>query len=154
MQEFLTSDKAVLVYLTAALFASIAVHPDTRRRDQHRRFWRRLAQCVAEQSGCVDAAGVDALLLRRRPAAGNRLTLQVNDRVEARERARLVHRAIEALPPKHRAVVVLRTIEGYSTEETAEMLGVPYGTVLSRLSRAHTRLKELLQPFIEEEMSG
>ena len=72
---------------------------------------------------------------------------------EARERARLVHQAIEALPPKHRAVVVLRMIEGYSTEETAEMLGIPYGTVLSRLSRAHAKLKELLRPFIQEELS-
>ena len=77
-------------------------------------------------------------------------SIDEDGRVEARERARLVHQAIEALPPKHRAVVVLRMIEGYSTEETAEMLGIPYGTVLSRLSRAHAKLKELLQPFIEE----
>ncbi len=75
-------------------------------------------------------------------------------RIEARERARLVHQAIEALPPKHRAVIVLRMIEGYSTEERAEMLGVPYGTVLSRLSRAHNKLKELLQPYIQERVKG
>ena len=81
-------------------------------------------------------------------------SIEEDGRVEARERARLVHQAIDALPPKHRAVVVLRMIEGYSTEETAEMLGIPYGTVLSRLSRAHAKLKELLQPFIQEELSG
>lgn len=68
--------------------------------------------------------------------------------VEARERARLVHQAIDALPPKHRAVLVLRMIEGYSTEETAQILGIPYGTVLSRLSRAHARLKEHLKAYI------
>ena len=81
-------------------------------------------------------------------------SIEEDGRVEARERARLVHQAIEALPPKHRAVVVLRMIEGYSTEETAEMLDIPYGTVLSRLSRAHAKLKELLQPFIEERGNG
>ena len=80
--------------------------------------------------------------------------VEEDGRIEARERARLVHQALEALPPKHRAVVVLRMIEGYSTEETAEMLGIPYGTVLSRLSRAHAKLKELLQPFIEERGNG
>ena len=44
---------------------------------------------------------------------------------EAAERARLVHAAIEQLSPGHRAVIVLRMIEGYSTEETAEMLECP-----------------------------
>ncbi len=76
--------------------------------------------------------------------------LDANQRLDARERRRLVHRAIRALPPKHRAVMVLRMIEGYSTEETAEMLGLPYGTVLSRLSRAHAKLKAWLTPYLKE----
>lgn len=70
--------------------------------------------------------------------------------IHGRERARLVRRAIDALPPKHRAVVVLRMIDGYSTKETAAMLGVPLGTVLSRLSRAQRRLRELLDPYLRE----
>lgn len=41
-------------------------------------------------------------------------------------------------------VVTLRMIEGYSTEETAEILGIPLGTVLSRLSRAQKKLKLVL----------
>ena len=68
---------------------------------------------------------------------------------EAGERAEIVHAAIGALPPNHRAVVVLRMIEGYSTEETAELLNLPYGTVLSRLSRAMNKLKATLSPFIQ-----
>ncbi len=76
--------------------------------------------------------------------------LDADQRLDARERRRLVHRAIRALPPKHRAVMVLRMIEGYSTEETAEMLGLPYGTVLSRLSRAHAKLKAWLTPYLKE----
>ncbi len=70
------------------------------------------------------------------------------DAHEADERTRLVHYAIAQLPPKHRAVVVLRMIEGYSTEETAQMLDLAYGTVLSRLSRAQKKLEDLLAPLI------
>ena len=72
-----------------------------------------------------------------------------DDEVDRRERRALVHRAIGSLPPKHRAVVVLRLIEGYSTEETAEMLGVAYGTVLSRLNRARNKLRTVLKPYLE-----
>ena len=48
---------------------------------------------------------------------------------------------VKRLDPDFQAVVTLRMIEGYSTEETAEILGIPLGTVLSRLSRAQKRLK-------------
>ena len=44
----------------------------------------------------------------------------------------IVHRAINKLEPKYRAVIVLRLIEGFSTAETAEILDLPLGTVLSR----------------------
>ncbi len=70
------------------------------------------------------------------------------DAAELNERAQMVHAAINTLPPKHRAVVVLRMIEGYSTEETAQMLDLAYGTVLSRLSRAQKKLKDVLAPLI------
>lgn len=76
-------------------------------------------------------------------------SIDENDDLESRERTRMVHRAIDALPPKHRAVVVLRMIDGCSTEETADILGIPYGTVLSRLSRAHAKLKEHLAPYMQ-----
>ena len=67
---------------------------------------------------------------------------------ESAERSRLVHSAIQELAPNHRAVIVLRMIEGFSTEETAEMLDLPYGTVLSRLSRAQKKLKDILMPLM------
>ncbi len=56
-----------------------------------------------------------------------------------------VQMALQRLKPDHRAVVVLRTIQGYSTRETAQALGLPEGTVLSRLSRGLSSLKEILQ---------
>ncbi len=71
--------------------------------------------------------------------------------VESRSRAELVQRAIAGLSPVHRAVVVLRMIDGYSTRETAEMLGVPPGTVMSRLSRALEKLQVALEPLVGPE---
>jgi len=64
------------------------------------------------------------------------------------EQQEIVHQAIQRLDPKFRAVVVLRLMEGYSTVETANILGVPVGTVLSRLTRAQTKLKEYLSPLV------
>jgi RNA polymerase sigma-70 factor (ECF subfamily) len=63
----------------------------------------------------------------------------------------IVQRAIGNLESKFRAVVVLRLIDGYSTQETAQILHVPVGTVLSRLSRAQKKLKELLIPYYGDE---
>ncbi len=61
-----------------------------------------------------------------------------------------VHAAIRSLGADHRAIVVLRMIEGYSTRETAELLGVPQGTIMSRLSRAMKTLKPMLRPWAAE----
>ena len=63
----------------------------------------------------------------------------------------VVHRAIGQLEAGFRSVVVLRLIDGYSTEETARILKIPVGTVLSRLSRAQKKLKEVLEPYYGEE---
>jgi RNA polymerase sigma-70 factor (ECF subfamily) len=68
------------------------------------------------------------------------------DDVERREREDRVRRAVDRLDGKHRTVVVLRILEGYSTKETAAILEIPEGTVLSRLSRAMKKLEEYLGP--------
>lgn len=64
---------------------------------------------------------------------------------EGRDVKDYVNLAISKLEPDFRSVVILRSIQGYSTRETAEILEVPVGTVLSRLSRAREQLKELLK---------
>jgi RNA polymerase sigma-70 factor (ECF subfamily) len=56
----------------------------------------------------------------------------------------LVQAALLQLDKKQRIVVVLRLMEGYSTRETASILKIPEGTVLSRLSRGQKKLKEIL----------
>ena len=53
-------------------------------------------------------------------------------------------KALEDLEPHYRAVVLLRVLEGRSYLEIAEILGIPEGTVMSRLSRARARLRERL----------
>lgn len=58
-----------------------------------------------------------------------------------------VSAAILALGPEHRAVVVLRELEGMSYEEIAEILSIPRGTVESRLFRARRALAELLKDY-------
>ncbi|MGB6595948.1 MAG: sigma-70 family RNA polymerase sigma factor [Candidatus Acidiferrum sp.] len=54
-------------------------------------------------------------------------------------------RAMEELPDKHRFVLLLAAMQGYSLEEVAGMLGLPVGTVKSRLFFARKRLAEKLR---------
>jgi len=68
-----------------------------------------------------------------------------SDNEESRDIKDYVNQAIAKLDPDFRSVVVLRTIQGYSSKETAEILNIPLGTVLSRLSRAKEQLKEMLK---------
>jgi RNA polymerase sigma-70 factor (ECF subfamily) len=68
--------------------------------------------------------------------------------IEAGDRA-LLNRALDAVTPLFREILVLREIEDMSYVEIATVLGVPQGTVMSRLSRARgelrLRYKELAQ---------
>ena len=66
------------------------------------------------------------------------------DSTEKRDAAEVVNKALMNLEPKFRVIVAMRMLQGYSTKETAEILGLPLGTVLSRLSRAQEQLKDIL----------
>ncbi len=57
-----------------------------------------------------------------------------------------VREAVERLPLEFREVVILREVHGYAYREIAEVVGAPVGTVMSRLSRARQRLREILDP--------
>ncbi len=61
-----------------------------------------------------------------------------------------VSRALAALSDDHREVVVLREFEGLSYAEMARELGVPRGTVESRLHRARGELKRLLSDYLAQ----
>lgn len=87
------------------------------------------------------------LLLAERRKAG-RETERVADDVAAHgsapENAVWIHRAISALDPEQREVLMLREFEDLSYEEIAALLEIPVNTVRSRLFRARTALKDLL----------
>lgn len=68
-----------------------------------------------------------------------------NNKSEDKE---LIDKALKQLPPEHRSIVMLRLMQGYSVKETAKILEIPEGTVLSRLSRAQEKLKQILSPII------
>jgi RNA polymerase sigma-70 factor (ECF subfamily) len=58
----------------------------------------------------------------------------------------LVRRCIDMLPDDYRTVLLLRDVEGISTDETAAILGVNAGTAKTRLHRARQALRTLLEP--------
>ena len=69
--------------------------------------------------------------------------------VARNERQRVVHEAIQQLSAEHRVVLVLYDLDGFSYKDTAQILGIPVGTVKSRLNRARCALKEVLRPHLE-----
>jgi RNA polymerase sigma-70 factor (ECF subfamily) len=70
--------------------------------------------------------------------------------VERRQQAEQVRRAVLALPPASRAVLVLREYEGLSYREIADALDIPMGTVMSRLNYARGQLRKALGGPAEE----
>jgi RNA polymerase sigma-70 factor (ECF subfamily) len=56
----------------------------------------------------------------------------------------LVRRALEKLPVNYREVLILHELEGMSYREIADITGMPAGTVMSSLSRARGRLRQIL----------
>jgi len=71
-----------------------------------------------------------------------------SEQVEQEERCRQVREAIAALSEEHRAVVILREIDGCCYETIAEILDLPVGTVRSRLHRARLQLREQLKDVL------
>ncbi len=70
------------------------------------------------------------------------LMKEPEDAFVAEERKERLQRALERLPLEFREVIVLYELEGLSYKEVAATLGIPVGTVMSRLSRARQRLRE------------
>jgi RNA polymerase sigma-70 factor (ECF subfamily) len=72
-------------------------------------------------------------------------------RMEQAQLGKVVRDAIERLPENYRCVLVLRDIEGLSTEEAAQALGVRPEAAKMRLHRARQALRTLLEPHFAEE---
>lgn len=83
-----------------------------------------------------------------REAGGTELVVdqqQADEPLLQRERVEAVRRALQDLSEDHRAILVLREMEGFSYEEIAEIIQISIGTVRSRISRARAQLKLILE---------
>jgi RNA polymerase sigma-70 factor (ECF subfamily) len=94
-------------------------------RKRHRADEQTIAFDDAVELAATDAQGTDAAA------------------IQASERGR-VQRAIAALPDEFREVIVLREVQDLSYRDISDVVGVPVGTVMSRLARARKRLAVLL----------
>ena len=70
------------------------------------------------------------------------------------EDVELVNKALGLLPEQHRAILVLREIDGCSYEEISEVLKLPIGTVRSRLHRARSQLKQEIEMLLGRNSSA
>jgi RNA polymerase sigma-70 factor (ECF subfamily) len=110
------------------------------RRRVRRRNWFSLdaLQEVLKDSAMVLADGSE----------GHERTLEREQLQEA------VARAIATVPDKYRLALVFRDIEGLAYEDIAQVLGIPGGTVRSRINRARSMLKRKLQPLMRRETTS
>jgi len=69
-----------------------------------------------------------------------------------RELSDAIQAALDELPEYHRAVIVLREIEGLSYEEMSEALEVPKGTIMSRLFHARRKMQQALSPYLGDNL--
>ena len=107
------------------------------------RWWRRrrrAAACPLDEITAADEAKMSAVSPGEGPF----------ERLDRRERARRMDTALRALSFDHRAVLLLREVEGLSCEEIATTLGLPIGTIKSRLARGRDSLRRALAPPGEE----
>jgi RNA polymerase sigma-70 factor (ECF subfamily) len=99
-----------------------------RRRSRHWRFW---ADSGEGTEACVIDNHSDAV-----------------DLEQAYLRRELIEKALNTLPPELRESVVLRDVHGFEYQEIADAMGVPLGTVESRIFRARQRLRPLLAELL------
>jgi RNA polymerase sigma-70 factor (ECF subfamily) len=72
-----------------------------------------------------------------------------DDELQSEELRGELQRAIDALPEIYRTVFLVRDVDGFSTEETAEALGISVPTVKTRLHRARIALREAIGSYFE-----
>ena len=100
--------------------------------DERRRFARRRMHTVEE--GEMAGDGLAGLPGTENPALDH----------ERLERLQKLDAALSKLSDEHRMIVLLHDTEGYKLTEIQKLIGVPIGTIKSRLHRARARLREIL----------
>ncbi|MGI9233061.1 MAG: RNA polymerase sigma factor [Woeseiaceae bacterium] len=100
--------------------------------DERRRFARQRLHTIGE--GEMPGDGIAGI-------SGNEDPVRDNQRLE---QIQALDAALAQLSDDHRVVVLLHDTEGYKLTEIQELIGVPVGTIKSRLHRARARLREIL----------
>jgi RNA polymerase sigma-70 factor (ECF subfamily) len=100
--------------------------------DDRRRYARRRLLTIEE--GQMPGDGIAGIQGDEDPVLDN----------ERREKILALDAALAQLSEEHRMVVLLHDTEGYKLNEIHELMGIPVGTVKSRLHRARARLREIL----------
>lgn len=120
------------------------LHPIATRRaiDHLRRQKRWYQRFIPFASDLGEDAADAAQRVPAAPEAADEVTPR--DDLEESERDARFKRAIDALPPKHRAVLALREVQGLSYDEISSHLGIARGTVMSRLFHARRLLAKKL----------
>ncbi len=89
-------------------------------------------------------------------ALGTRLGTNPQKSLLRKELAEKIEEALQEVPEKHRAILLLREIEGMSYDDLARTLEIPKGTVMSRLFHARVKIQKILSKYLEldESKSG
>jgi RNA polymerase sigma-70 factor (ECF subfamily) len=77
-----------------------------------------------------------------------------HDALARKELGRKIQEVLSKLSEEHRAVIVLREVDGLDYEEIAKAIGAPKGTVMSRLFYARKALQKALEEFAPELAAG
>jgi len=87
-------------------------------------------------------------------ALGSRLGTNPQKSALRKELAEKIQQALETVPEKHRAILLLREVEGMSYEDLSRTLQIPKGTVMSRLFHARTKVQKILSEYLELDESS
>jgi RNA polymerase sigma-70 factor, ECF subfamily len=82
-------------------------------------------------------------------ALGSRLGTSPQKSALRKELAEKIQEALAQVPEKHRAILLLREVEGLSYEDLARTLEIPKGTVMSRLFHARAKVQQILSKYLE-----
>ena len=89
-------------------------------------------------------------------ALGSKLGTNPQKAMLRKELAEKIELALQEVPEKHREILLMREVEGMSYEDLAKVLGIPKGTVMSRLFPARLKVQKILNEYLEldEHKSG
>jgi RNA polymerase sigma-70 factor (ECF subfamily) len=82
-------------------------------------------------------------------ALGSRLGTNPQKSLLRKELAAKIADALQQVPERHRAILLLREIEGMSYDDLAKTLDIPKGTVMSRLFHARAKVQKILSNYLE-----